>query len=302
METIDPVMVVRRAGGTIARTELLALAPRRQVDAAIAAGELARSGRSLITLPGIAEAVSAARSTGGVISGLSAARHHHWKVKNEPRTPVITVPRNRGRPREGLSLVRRDLAAADHDGLALTPVATVVDCARSLPLDEALAVADSALRARAVTPEALAIAAGSLCRTDRERVLRVAAVADRRSANPFESVARAIALGVPGLTVEPQGWVGGADHSDLVDRRLRIAIECDSWEHHSDERAWRYDVRRYTRLTIEGWLVIRLLWKDVMVRQDRVHDVLAAAVATALRRGVPERTHLLGQGTAISAV
>jgi very-short-patch-repair endonuclease len=280
---LDPVSAVRRAGGTIPRAELLKISSRRHVDAAIATGALVRAGRSLIMLPGAAEAVVAARATGGVISGLSAARHHHWKVKAEPRVPVITVPRNRGRAHAGMLLVRRDLPSAQHDGLVLTPVATVIDCARILPFDEALSVADSALRSRRVLPGDLTQAAEWLRPGERTRVLRVTNAADARAANPFESVARAIAREIPGLSVEPQGWVGGDWHSDLVDQALRIAIECDSWEHHADERAWRYDVRRYTQLAAQGWLVIRLLWEDVMARQDRVRDVLTAAVETAQR-------------------
>jgi hypothetical protein len=48
------------------------------------------------------------------------------------------------------------------------PVRTVIDCARDLPFDEALAVADSALRSGKVGPDALRQAAARSPRTGRD--------------------------------------------------------------------------------------------------------------------------------------
>jgi hypothetical protein len=93
-----------------------------------------------------------------------------------------------------------NLAADDRADGVTTPVRTVIDCAR-LPFDEALPIADSALRSGLVTREELDVVqvrgagAGSV-----RRVLRHA---DGRAANPFESVLRARAIEV-GLDVEPQ--------------------------------------------------------------------------------------------------
>ena len=70
-------------------------------------------------------------------------------VAGEDSTPAPgrIVPRNRSRAREGVELRRVDLTTADqHRDDVLTPLHTVIDCARSLPLDEALSMADSALR------------------------------------------------------------------------------------------------------------------------------------------------------------
>lgn len=82
----------------------------------------------------------------------------------------------------------------------LTPVATVIDCARTLEFGEALAVADSALRVGSVRRAALGTAADVLPARTRIRVRRVIDHADARSANPFESMARARAVEV-GLEV-----------------------------------------------------------------------------------------------------
>ncbi len=94
--------------------------------------------------------------------------------------------------------------------------------------------------------------------------------ASELAANPFESVLRDIALDVPGLDVRPQGWVGRAGRADLVDERLLIAIEADSFEHHGAPDLFRRDVRRYTEFARLGWVVIRFVWEDVMHRPDRV--------------------------------
>lgn len=38
------------------------------------------------------------------------------------------------------------------------------------------------------------------------------------------------------------------------------------------------DVRRYTLLTADGWMVLRFTWDDVMLRPGWVREVLARAV------------------------
>jgi very-short-patch-repair endonuclease len=162
-------------------------------------------------------------------------------------------------------------------------VRTVIDCARALPFDEALAVADSALRSRTVEHADLLQAAEASPRTGRSRAMRVAREASHLAANPFESVLRAIALEVPGLVVVPQGDVGIIGQADLTDARLRIAIEADSYEFHSLPEAFRYDVRRYTDMVRLGWVVVRFVWEDVMRKPQYVRGVLADVVARRAR-------------------
>ena len=107
----------------------------------------------------------------------------------------------------------------------------------------------------------------------------MARAADGAAANPFESVLRAIARGVPGLAVVPQGAVGTIGHADLVDPVLRVAIEAESFEFHALPEAFRYDVRRYTAMTRIGWLVVRFIWEDAMHRPAHVRAVLEDVVS-----------------------
>lgn len=130
------------------------------------------------------------------------------------------------------------------------PLRTVLDCARHRPLPDALAVADSALRAGDVGPEGLRRAADTTHRWRRRRVAHVAGMADARAANPFESELRARAAQVRGLRLEPPPWIGDIGRADLVDRRRGVVVEADSGEFHAGRRAferWSRPVRSLRR-------------------------------------------------------
>lgn len=71
-------------------------------------------------------------------------------MKTQPERPEVTVPRNRKvsrERREGVDLSWRDIPPEDVRNGVLRVGPAVIDCARTLPFDEALAIADSALRA-----------------------------------------------------------------------------------------------------------------------------------------------------------
>ena len=148
-----------------------------------------------------------------------------------------------------------------------------------LPDDEALTVADSALRhgEHATLRRVLAQVQGA----GSAKVRRIGLQADARAANPFESVTRAICLQVPGLDVTPQ-LVLSTDHywacPDLVDRERRLVVECESYEWHGNRKGVLKDIRRYTLLSADGWTVLRFTWDDVMLRPDWVREVLVRAV------------------------
>jgi very-short-patch-repair endonuclease len=88
---------------------------------------------------------------------------------------------------------------------------------------------------------------------------------------------------VPGLDVEPQvpirdpHWLG---RPDLVDPRLRVAMEADSFAWHGDRAALDRDAHRYNALVAAGWLVLRFSWEEVMLRPTRVVDTLTRVVRT----------------------
>lgn len=283
---MDAVAALRRHGGVASYRELLQLVERTELERSLSAGVIVRARRGVYALPAADEALAAAARIGGVVSHLSAALVHGWKVKKPPKTPVVTVARRRsGVASDGVDLHWGDITGQKR---VTDPVRTVIDCARTLPYDEALAVADSALRSRKVSRAQLLAAAEKSPRTGRSRALNVVRTATSDAANPFESVLRAIAQEIPGLTVVPQGEIDDWTHPDLVDHALQIAIEADSFEYHSLPEAFAYDVRRYTGLVRAGWLVVRFTWEEVMHKPAYVRAVLTDVVALrAQQRAVP---------------
>lgn len=230
-----------------------------------------------------AELVSGARSH------RSAAEHYDLPVLVEPSHAEVIVPRSR-RPLGGgrrVMIRRRDLTVRELRSGVTDPLRTVLDCAADLPFAEALAIVDSALRSTDDTPSLVARSQllesmSSVARRSLGRVRRVIEAADGRAANPFESAVRALALDVPGLTVEPQVTivVDGAEHRvDLADRSLRIVIEADSYAWHASRLAFARDCDRYSSLIAADWLVLRLTWRAVMLHPERTRRQVAAVVA-----------------------
>lgn len=274
--------VMYQLGGVATTGELVGHVGRAAVAQALRSGEVERVGHGRVALAVVDDAQKLAHSMKAVASHLTAALSYGWHVKVPPESPCITVPRNRNVParrRSELAVHWADLAERESDGWRTSPVRTVLDCAKTLPFDEALVVADSALRA-GIAKAQLVRAAGQLSTRGRQRCLRVVESASPRSANAFESVLRAIALGVPGLQVEPQVPVdvgGFVVHPDLVDTARRLAIEADSFAWHGDRAALKRDCERYDELVAAGWRVLRFAWEQVMFEPEWVASMLARA-------------------------
>lgn len=281
---MDPAECLLQLGGVATRQLLVGATSRRAFDAAVRSGAVVGDGRGRYALPQTTSALRAANALGAVVSHRSAAVHHGWAVKTVPVRPELTVRRNRvvaPERRMGVRLHRANLTAEDREGPVTSVRRTLHDCLRALPFDEALAVADSALR-QGVPPETLVAVAAAVRGPGAPQARRVAVEATPLAANPFESVLRAIALGVAGLDLRPQVLVAdGPDggRADLVDEGLGLVVEAESHSYHSNRGALRRDCRRYTRFTLLGWRVLRFAWEDVMYVPVYVRECLEAAVA-----------------------
>jgi hypothetical protein len=261
---MDPVAALTQLGGVAAHRDVLRLTSRKRLRTAVAAGRIVRFDHGRYALVEGDLALDAVRRLGGHLSHLSAARHHGWEVAHVAQWPQLVVPPGTEVPRELARIESWEYAVtrSDVEGGVTGRLLTVLLCARDLPFGEALAVADSALRHGDVTEAALRAAAA----TWPEHVRRVAAYADGRAANPFESMLRAHAIEA-GLSVVAQWEIsaGGARHTvDVADPFLGIALEADSWEFHSAKKAFERDCRRYNRLVLSDWLVLRYTWRQVM--------------------------------------
>ena len=277
-------------GGTATRAALITATSRAEVDRAVRRGDVVRGAPGRYTLPQVDQAVRVAHESSGLLCLTSAALHHGWEVKEVPALPHVLYPRKRKVPalyRARVQLHRGDLHPDQVDGIATSRLQTLEMCFRALPFDESLAVADSALRHDDVLPRTLEGLAHSARGPGSRMVRRVARAARPEAANPFESVLRAIALDVPGLSVEPQRVIHGRRvwaRPDLVDEDLRIVLEADSFAWHGGREALDRDASRYNRLAVEGWLVLRFSWEAVMFRPDEVREVLLDAVAYVTQR------------------
>ena len=289
---MHPTEALARLGGVSDFGTLRSATSRRQLRSAVRQGLVVRTGYGQYALPTASKGLRAAAQLSGIASHRTAAMVHGWEIGTQPDQPDVIVPRNRKvdpHRRRGIAVRWRDLQPHERDGLVTSKHRTVVDCAKDLPLAEALAVADSALRHGDVDQEELIRRAQALPRRTRSRALRVVTEASALAANPFESMLRAIALDVPGLDLRPQVWIeehGFRGRPDLVDVDRRIVVEAESFEFHTGRKAFRRDCERYTALVILGWTVIRFAWEHVMFQPQYVADCLLALAQGPSRRAL----------------
>jgi len=290
----DVLTALNALGGVARRGALVSACGRTAVDTAIRSGLIVPVARGTWTSALESDRARAeALALRAVLAYRSAALDRGWAVWTTPDRPEVIVPKSRrvsSERRRAVSLHRTDLAADDIDGHRTSADRTVLDCLRALPFPDALAVADSALRSGMTRSHLLAVtrdARGPGARRARE----IAALADRRAANPFESALRAICLQVEELHVVPQVHIHDPHflgRPDLVDSRLRIVLEADSFEWHGSREALVRDARRYNAFVAAGWLVLRFTWDDVMHRPEQV--------AVTLRSVVKRRTEMMCPG------
>ena len=168
----------------------------------------------------------AANRLSGVVSHRSAALLHGWEVKVVPDLPDVTVraKRHLGEgQRDGVAPHWSDLTPDEvHQGLT-TVERTLVDCLRSLPFDEALAIADSALRHRSISKHRLVELAAGMHGRGAAQARRVAKEATHLAANPFESVLR----GLDNVILTPH--IGGSTQEAQVDIGRFVAGKLSSF-------------------------------------------------------------------------
>lgn len=287
---MDVVDQMKRLGGVTDRATLIRCTSRSAVDRALRRGDIVRDGHGRYALPAAEAALRAANRLSGVVSHRSAALHWGWAVKTVPELPDVMVPKSRKVPverRQEVSLHRGTPAPDQVQNGVTSRTCTLVDCMRTLPFDEALAIADSALRSGDIGKQELIALADGVTGAGAARCRRVAAEANAKAANPFESVLRAIAVDVPGLRFEPQVVIRHgrfAVRPDLVDLEHGVVCEADSFEWHGNRSALRRDCRRYTGLVVRGWWVLRFTWEDVMFRPDYVRACLTFMAQRVGRR------------------
>lgn len=272
---MDVTRTIERLGGWASWAQLRAVHPKRAITNAVSAGVILRKGRGRYVTARAGAHFAAAVACGGVLSHTSAALHHGWQVKAVPDLAHVTIARKRGRVHatpDGVRLHRADVSASERVRGVTDPLRTILDCARFLPFDEALAIADSALRHRAVSRADLRTVANQARGPGARAIRPVATHADGRAANPLESVLRALTIEegfrlTPQLVVAESGMFGAVD---LGSEELRLVVEAEGYQTHGTRQGLRRDCRRHTLFEVFGWDSLRYAYEDIMFEQDWV--------------------------------
>jgi Transcriptional regulator, AbiEi antitoxin len=263
----------------------------RALTKLVRAGLVARVGRGVYragTGTSVADPRGIGRSMHVAISHESAAA---WLGADLPSAPTglhVTASRDRGRRADcvdGVRLHRADLAKSDlmvvRGALVTAPLRTVLDVARSMPLQDAVAIGDSLCRLGLVTPREVEGAAVALPRgPGRPVAVEVAHLLDATAGSVFESISRvnlAIAglpAPVPQLNIFTAGgqWIARVD---FAWPECRLVLECDGFEFHSSREAFERDRRRWSALTRAGWRVAIVTWRDVLGEPQYLIDLVA---------------------------
>lgn len=285
---------LRTLGGTATWAQLQTVVGKRALLTAVRDGDVVRLSRGLYSLPANVDR-SMARRLRGVVSHLSAAAI--WELGVFEPVPVVhvTVSRHRSRVQQpaGVKIHYGDFTAGERKAGVTHALRTVVDCARTCPIPQALAIADTAVRTALVTATELRQATASVRGTGAVAARQVAGWVDPRAASPLESGLRGLLL-VNGFTqFEPQLIVVHEGRRiatvDLGDRDSGVLLEADSFLWHGQRAALERDARRYDELVSRGFLVLRFTWEQVLGDPAWV----LAMVRRALAR--PDRQDGLGR-------
>lgn len=296
MGTAQIRVLISRQDGLVTRAQARAAGlSDRQIAGLLNRRELVRTLPTVFRDPSVAltprARIRAAWLWGGersVIGGASAA--FLWRQISEPPTAVTLVidPSRRLRSRKGLIVVRRKVLL--HDVLNVEGIRVLDESSAmvDLLLEQGLgatAALDRQLQRRRMTLHELQRSVDRLKgqRGTRGALLALAGATDGAEA---ESERRCVALlRAHGLT----GWVCNATVRVSGERQVRpdfaflaekVAIEIDGWAWHSDPERFKSDRERQNALLLDGWLVLRFTWHDIVHEPERVVREVRAALAS----------------------
>jgi Transcriptional regulator, AbiEi antitoxin len=274
---------VARAHGGAARWSTFRASgvSRRALADAVATGFLVRAGRGTYALPTVDPAVIAAVSVNGFLSHASAAQMWDLDLLRPPSQPHVLVANTGARRADGAHLHRVDRAQLVDTVRQPWPVATIertlVDCARTLPFPEALAVIDSALRKGRIDRCTLRKLSESTRGTGAVAARRALAAGDGRADSVGESATRAAALdaGLPPPELQCQIRFSPI-HVIFTDmawrhyrgRDTRLAVEFDGFGPHTIRSVFIRDRHRRNSLESAGWALLEVTMSDVLERYE----------------------------------
>jgi very-short-patch-repair endonuclease len=202
----------------------------------------------------------------------------------------LSLPASVGRRAEGLTLHRMTVPTKDAvvvDGIRCTSATrTIIDCA-SMMDDELLEDAFEQARLMGLTSAgAFVRRADELCGRGRPgsgRVRRLIGAQTSGSA-ALESrleVKLARLLRNSSLPRAERQFPVGRFRLDFAWPGLRVACECDGFEHHGSRLAWKRDRVRLAEIEAAGWRIVHVTWVDVTREPLQTLDRLSLAIGAA---------------------
>ncbi len=261
--------------GVMRFAELRTGLSRARISSLLAAGRLVRVRHGWYATPDASVDVLRALQLGGTLSCVSAlARYGVW-VPPQPELHVRFSEHHHARLRlpDGVRSCGVAGRAAPLRGVDPLPTALV---AASACLDEEglVVVLDSILNQRLLGHSALR----SLLAARPPRVRRLLVEADGRSESGLESMVR-FRLRREGIRVRSQVMIPGVGRVDLLVGD-RLVIETDGRAHHTGEETYAGDRRRDLVLVTDGYLVVRLTYRQVVYEWETVLNRIRLLIRT----------------------
>ncbi len=243
---------------------------------AVGAGMVERVRRSWLVVPGAGGELRRAVELGGRLTCLSAARRAGLWTPDHPDIHVAVRPNASRLDAVGVRLHWSTGPAPVGPVTAEDPALNILfHAARCVPMAEAAAVWESAIRKRLVDP---AVLGRVQWRSEPARALAAAASAlsDSGVETRFSHLMREI-----GLRVAQQVWLDGHPVDALIGSRL--VVQLDGFAHHQAADR-RRDLRADARLALLGYTVLRFDYVQILFHPEEVQSVVRDAVAQGLHR------------------
>jgi len=286
---VDPADLVRAHGGAMRWAAIHAAGVSwRQLAAAVSAGALVHAGWGTYALPTAGRALVAAVCANGYLCRASAAAAWNLDLLRRPDRPQVLVADNSTIQLPGVSLhrvPRRELVDTVRRPWPVTTLErTLIDCARTLPFPEALAIVDSALCTGRITSDKVRKLAQSVRGPGAVTARRALVAGDGRADSVGESATRAAALdaGLPPPELQYEIRFGPTEFAAYTDlawrwyrgREVKLAVEFDGLGPHGTRTALIRDRWRRNKIEKSGWGLLEIIMDDVLGRYDATGQMI----------------------------